>query len=253
SQSAGRVAVSAELTKRVEDYMTLAPSARSVTPARHDRMPYRVFLAQIGERLRLAYEGRANGYECARQLRDDVQLIAASLAANKGANAGLFYIRRLLHRIDTFGFHLATLDVRQHASVLHEIIARGNDDPGWLGRSRTERRRLLAEMLAKDAGPRIDLDALGKRHLAVFEAFAQAKHRYGADAVGYFIVSGAEGADDVLAALTLARWASVYDKRTGQVALDIAPQFESLEALERCGDTVRELLAEPVYRRHLEA
>jgi phosphoenolpyruvate carboxylase len=253
SQSAGRITVSAELGKRVEDYMTLAPSARSVTPARHDRMPYRVFLAQIGERLRLTYEGRANGYESARQFRDDVRLIAASLAANKGANAGLFHIRRLLHRIDTFGFHLASLDVRQHAGVLHEIIARGNDDPGWLGRPGAERRQLLAQMLEKDAGPRVDLDALGKRNLAVFEAFAQARHRYGPDAVGYFIVSGARGADDVLAALTLARWASVYDKRTGQVALDIAPQFESLESLERCGDTLRELLAEPVYRRHLEA
>jgi phosphoenolpyruvate carboxylase len=253
SQSAGRIAVSAELSQRVEDYMTLAPSARSVTPARHDRMPYRVFLAQIGERLRLAYEGRANGYESARQFRDDVKLIAASLAANKGANAGLFHIRRLLHRIDTFGFHLASLDVRQHAGVLHEIIARGNDDPAWLGRSSTERRQLLAALLEKDAGPRVELDALGKRNLAVFEAFAQAKHRYGPEAVGYFIVSGARGADDVLAALTLARWASVYDKRTGQVALDIAPQFESLESLERCGDILRELLAEPVYRRHLEA
>jgi phosphoenolpyruvate carboxylase len=253
SQSAGRVAVSAELTKRVEDYMTLAPGARSMTPARHDRMPYRVFLAQIGERLRLAYEGRANGYESARQFRDDVKLIGASLAANKGTNAGLFYIRRLLRRIDTFGFHLARLDVRQHASVLHEIIARGLDDTGWLKRPGAERRRLLAEILAKDTGPRVDLDALGKRNLAVFEAFAQARHRYGADAVGYFIVSGARGADDVLAALTLARWASVYDKRTGQVALDIAPQFESLDALERCGDTLRELVSEPVYRRHLDA
>jgi phosphoenolpyruvate carboxylase len=253
SQSAGRIAVSAQLAQRVEDYMTLAPSTRGMTPARHDRMPYRVFLAQIGERLRLAYEGRANGYESARQFRDDVQLIAASLAANKGANAGLFYIRRLLRRIDTFGFHLAGLDVRQHAGVLHEIIARGTDDPGWLARPGAERRRLLAQMLARDAGPRVDLDALGKRNLAVFEAFAQARHRYGPDAVGYFIVSGARGADDVLAALTLARWASVYDKRTGQVALDIAPQFESLEALERCGETLSELLAEPVYVRHLEA
>jgi len=253
SQSAGRVAVSAELSQRVEDYMTLAPSARSVTPARHDRMPYRVFLAQIGERIRLTYEGRASGYESARQLRDDVQLIAASLAANKGANAGLFYIRRLLRRIDTFGFHLASLDVRQHASVLHEIIARGNDDPGWVDRPAAERRRLLAQILQKDAGPRVDLDALGKRNLAVFEAFAQGRHRYGPEAVGYFIVSGARGADDVLAALTLARWASVYDKRTGQVALDIAPQFESLEALEHCGDILRELVSEPVYRRHLEA
>jgi phosphoenolpyruvate carboxylase len=253
SQSAGRITISAELAQRVEDYMTLAPSARSVTPARHDRMPYRVFLAQIGERLRLAYEGRANGYESARQFRDDVQLIARSLAANKGANAGLFYIRRLLHRIDTFGFHLASLDVRQHAGVLHEVIARGIDDPAWLGRPGAERCRLLAEMIEKDAGPRVDLDALGRRNLAVFEAFAQARHRYGPGAVGYFIVSGARGADDVLAALALARWASVYDKRTGQVALDIAPQFESLEALERCGDTLRELLAEPVYVRHLEA
>jgi phosphoenolpyruvate carboxylase len=253
SQSAGRIAVSAELTQRVEDYMTLAPSARSQTPARHDRMPYRVFLTQIGERLRLTYEGRANGYESARQLRDDVQLIAASLLANKGANAGLFYIRRLLRRIDTFGFHLASLDVRQHARVLHEIIARGNDDPAWVGRAPAERRRLLVEILQKDAGPRVDLDALGKRNLAAFEAFAQARHRYGPAAVGYFIVSGARGADDVLAALTLARWASVYDKRTGQVALDIAPQFESLEALQHCGETLRELLAEPVYRRHLEA
>ncbi len=253
SQSAGRVAVSAELSKRMEDYMTLAPGARSATPARHDSMPYRVFLAQIGERLRLAYEGRANGYESARQFRDDVRIIAASLAANKGTNAGLFYIRRLLRRIDTFGFHLAGLDVRQHAGVLHEIIARGNDDPGWLARPSAERRRLLAGMLEKDAGPRVDLDALGKRNLAVFEAFAQARHRYGPDAVGYFIVSGARGADDVLAALTLARWASVYDKRTGQVALDIAPQFESLDTLERCGDILRELLAEPVYRRHLDA
>ena len=253
SQSAGRVEVSAELTQRVEDYMTLAPSARSATPARRDRMPYRVFLAQIGERLRLTYEARANGYESARQFRDDVRLIAASLLANKGAHAGLFYIRRLLRRIDTFGFHLASLDVRQHASVLHEIIARGIDDPGWLAYPGAERRRRLAEILERDAGPRVALDALGKRNLAVFEAFAQARHRYGPAAVGYFIVSGARGADDVLAALTLARWASVYDKRTGQVALDIAPQFESLEALERCGETLRELLAEPVYRRHLEA
>jgi phosphoenolpyruvate carboxylase len=253
SQSAGRVAVSAALTQRLEDYMTLAPGARSMTPARHERMPYRVFLAQIGERLRLTYEGRANGYEGAHQFRDDVRLIAGSLAANKGAHAGLFHIRRLLRRIDTFGFHFASLDVRQHAGVLHEIIARGNDDPGWPGRPGAERRRLLADMLERDAGPRIDLDALGKRNLAVFEAFAQARHRYGPDAVGYFIVSGARGADDVLAALTLARWASVYDKRTGQVALDIAPQFESLEALERCGEILRELLAEPVYVRHLEA
>jgi phosphoenolpyruvate carboxylase len=253
SQSASRVNTSPELAKRIEQYMTLLPGARAITPVRHDRMPYRVFLAQIGERLRYTYDGRANGYERATQFRDDIRLIATSLQANKGTNAGLYYVRRLLRRIDTFGFHLATLDVRQHASVLHQVIARGYDDPKWLERPSAERRELLADALERDRGPTVELDALGKRNLAVFDAIMQGRHRYGPEAVGYFIVSGTKGADDVLAALLLARWAAAYDKRTGEVALDIAPQFESLNALERCGQTMQELLADPLYQRHLEA
>jgi phosphoenolpyruvate carboxylase len=253
SQSASRVAASAELAKRTEEYMRLIPAARSITPARHDRMPYRVFLAQVGERLRGVYDGRASGYENARQFRDDASLIAASLKANRGANAGLFYVERLLRRIDTFGFHLATLDVRQHADVLHAVLAQGFADERWVHRDSRERCQLLAAALEKDRGPDRELDALGKRTLAVFDAIVQGRHRYGPEAVGYFIVSGASGADDVLAALLLARWACAYDKRTGEVALDIAPQFETAEALASCGGTLQQLLADPWYRRYLEA
>ena len=253
SQSASRVAVSAELLKRLEHYRTVLPGARAITPVRHDRMPYRVFLAQLGERLRGANDGRASGYENARQFRDDVALIASSLKANKGVHAGLFYVERLLKRIDAFGFHLATLDVRQHASVLHQVIAQGFDEAEWLTADPRLRRERLAEALEKDRGPVTELDALGKRMLAVFEAIMQGRHRYGADAIGYFIISGASGADDMLAALLLARWAGIYDKHSGEVALDIAPQFETEEALLACGATMREVLADPLYRRHLEA
>jgi phosphoenolpyruvate carboxylase len=203
--------------------------------------------------LRNGYQGRASGYENARQFRDDIALIAVSLKANKGVNAGLFYVERLLRRIDTFGFHLAALDVRQHASVLHQVIAQGFDDREWLTRDSHERRDLLAQALEKDRGPTVELDALGRRMLAVFDAIMQGRHRYGPEAIGYFIVSGASGADDVLAALLLARWASAYDKRSGEVALDIAPQFETAAALSACGNIMQELLADPLYRRHLEA
>ena len=197
--------------------------------------------------------GRANGYEQPQQFRADVRLIADSLNANKGANAGLFFVRRLLRRIDTFGFHVATLDVRQHTSLHHQMLARGLDDPHWSARPRAERRQLLGAALEGDVGPRAELDALGKRSLSVFDAVMQGRHRYGPDAVGYFIVSGVTGADDVLAALLLARWAEAYDKRTGEVALDFAPMFESIGSLERCGETMRELLGDARYRRHLEA
>jgi len=81
----------------------------------------------------------------------------------------------------------------------------------------------------------------------------QGRHRYGPEAIGYFIVSGASGADDVLAALLLARWAAAYDKHTGEVALDLAPQFETAAALAACGRAMQELLAHPLYRRHLDA
>src|SRR6185436_13445096 len=153
SQSASRISISPTLAKRIDEYGTLLPGARSITPARHDRMPYRVFLAQLGERLRATYDGRASGYA-------NVQLIAESLCANKGANAGLFYVQRLLRRIDTFGFHVATLDVRQHTSVHHQVLARGLDDPHWCARSSVLRRKLLGDALASDVGPRAELDAL---------------------------------------------------------------------------------------------
>jgi phosphoenolpyruvate carboxylase len=81
----------------------------------------------------------------------------------------------------------------------------------------------------------------------------QCRRRYGPDSVGYYVVSATAGADDVLAPLLLAQWAEAYDKRKGAIALDIAPLFESVDTLDRCGDIMREVLADPLYRRHLDA
>jgi phosphoenolpyruvate carboxylase len=57
SQSSSRVEVSPEIAVRIEQYRSLVPAARTATPASHDRMPYRVFLGQVAERLRATYEG----------------------------------------------------------------------------------------------------------------------------------------------------------------------------------------------------
>ncbi len=233
--------------------MTLLPASRAMTPARHDRMPYRVFLGQIAARLSNAFEGRANGYQTSQQFRADVQLIADSLRANKGWHAGYHSVRRLLRRIDTFGFHLAALDVRQHAAIHHQLVMRGLDDPAWMTRSASDRHARLAAAIERDAGPQGEPDPLAKRSRGVFEAILQGRHRYGADAVGYYVVSGARDTDDVLAVLLLARWAEAYDKRSGEVVLDVAPMFDSIEAIERSGAIMQRLLADPVYQRHLAA
>jgi phosphoenolpyruvate carboxylase len=251
SQSASRVGISAELTSRIEHYAVLLPSSGSLSPSRHDRMPYRVFLGQVMERLRATYEGRANHYESASEFLADVDLIAESLRQNKGEHAGLFQVRRLIRRVRTFGFHLATLDIRQSALAHRHVVGQGLSDPEWLSRTAEDRTDRLRKTLEKDEGPASVLDASGKRSLWVLEAFAHCRHRYGPDAVGPYIVSTANGVDDILSLLLLARWADTADRRSGDVPIDVAPLFESASALERCGDVMRQVFEEPVYRRHL--
>jgi phosphoenolpyruvate carboxylase len=253
SQSASRIEVDPMLSKRIKEYGVLLPGAQSITPARHDRMPYRVFCGQMAGRLKATYDGRPNGYESAFQLLADVTLVSDSLSSHNSRHAGYFLVRRLMRRIRTFGFHLATVDVRQHAGVHDEVIAQGLGMPEWPTLSGAERLAQLRDLLARDQGPISPLDALGRRTLWVFEAIAQARHKFGARAIGDYIVSGTRGAEDVLAVLLLARWADITDKRTGESPLDVAPLLECIDALRSAGEILQALTDEPTYRKHLEA
>ena len=253
SQSANRVEVSAALAKRIDTYSALLPGAQELAPARHDRQPYRMFFGQIRERLKATYDGRPNGYSNSDELLADVQLAADSLTDNRGRHAGYFLVRRFIRRIRTFGFHLATLDVTQHAHTHDEVIAQGLGSPGWPALAPQERLHQLRDLLARDQGPTGTLDAIGRRSLWVFEAIAHARHKFGGRAIGEYIVSGVRGPEDVLAVLLLARWADITDKRTGECPLDVAPLLESIASLETAGSVLRRLHDEPAYRQHLAA
>lgn len=253
SQSAGRVPISPELRRRIDEYLLLLPGVRSVAPARHDQMPYRMFFAQLAERLRKTWEGRAGGYERATQFRADLVTAADSLKANRGVHAGYQQVRRLLLRLDTFGFHLASLELRQRADLHHRVLAQGLDEAGWTTLPRSERLRRLADILQRNAGPVAPLDALSRRTLAVFEAAMQCRMRYGPNAIGDYVVSATGGADDILAALVLARWAGVDDRRSGAVGLDFSPLFDTCASLDAAGATLDALLADASYRAHLQA
>jgi phosphoenolpyruvate carboxylase len=241
------------LRDRIEHYKSVVPAARASTPSGHDEMPYRVLLGQIAERLRATYDHRSGQYERAEQLLEDLEIIARSLEANRGRNAGLFLIRRFQRRVRTFGLHLATLDVRQNAEVHRQIVGHALDELDWDLRPAAERVARLREALERDESPPQVLEAAGKRALWVFEAMDYCRHRYGEAAIGSYVVSMARDIDDVLAVLLLARWAGLLDSDSGQVPLDVAPLFESVGALEAAGDTLTRLLADPIYRAHLDA
>lgn len=251
SQSATRIGISPELQARIDHYQTLLSASQSLSPARHDRMPYRVFLGQVMERLRATYDGRQGQYESAAHFLSDLNLIHDSLITHKGRHAGAFQVSRLIRRVRTFGFHLATLDIRQNSAVHRSVVGHGLGDANWQGRSHEDRVARLREALERDESPASILDATGKRTLWVFEALAHCRHRNGPDSIGPYVVSSTRGVDDILSVLLLARWADTADRRSGDVPVDVAPLFESADALSRCGDLVRQLLSEPLYRRHL--
>src|SRR3984957_9354685 len=179
SQSANRVGVSAALAARIDSYSAILPGSQALAPARHDRMPYRIFFGQIGERLKATYEGRPNSYQSSDELLADVKLAADSLTATRGRHAGYFLVRRFIRRVRTFGFHIATLDVSQSAHVHHQVIAQGLGMPEWTGLPPTEPRAPLREILARDLSPPTPLDAAGRRLLWVFDTIVHARHKFG--------------------------------------------------------------------------
>ncbi len=251
SQSIGRVGFSEKLLEKIKEYRGVFQNAYHAVPIRHRDMPYRVFLRLIQQRLQSTYDDDVFPYEDVKQFRADVKLIADSLSANKGEHAGLFAVRRLLRRIDTFGFHLVTLDVRQDARVHREVIAECLGEEDWLERSAEERAARIIEAIENRESPPQTLSTQVRKTLAVFEAIGFCRRKYGARAIGPFIISMTQGADDILSILLLAQWTELHNRR-GDVPLDIAPLLETVDDLKKGPEIVRALLDTDMYRKHLK-
>ncbi len=249
SQTDDRVEVSDDVRARLVAYRAQLPEAAGRIRPRHANMPYRCLLTLMRARLQASEADDARGYANADEFEADVALIAASLAAHKGANAGLFAVRRLLWRIRTFGFHLARLDVRQDSRVHDDVLAVLMDDADWAARDAAARAERLRPLAAGEAafGDRDQPEVARIR--AVFATLADARHRYGSGATGPYIISMARSAADVLAVLALARYGGLVE--SGAVPLDIAPLFETVDDLQHAAATLRALLDDPVYRAHL--
>src|SRR5690606_32832356 len=252
SQNETRVGIAEDLLEKSKLYAAHFPQAAHSVPARHRQMPYRVFLRLVRARLQATYDDTAFPYESPEEFIADIEMIADSLRANKGRNAGLFLVQRLLRRAQTFGFHLATLDVRQNALVHRRVVGEALQESDWLDLDSETRTARLKEALERRESPSGTLSSEARRTLAVFQTIAHCRRKYGRSSIGQYIVSMAHGADDVLSVLLLAKWGHLGPKG-GAVPLDIAPLFETVEDLENAGSIMSQLIADAYYRDHLKS
>ena len=168
---------------------------------------YRRLLNLMVVRLRHGRErlDSEKSYSSAKAFESDLLLVRESLAANRGQRLAELVIDPLLRQVRAFGFHLSTLDIRQHAR-LHA--------------------QALAEMEAKT------ISASTQDVLDTFREIANLKKTYPACAIRSYVISGAESEADVFAVTKLAAACGVQVAATGDdPGLMPVPLFESIEAL----------------------
>jgi phosphoenolpyruvate carboxylase len=241
SHSLHRAPVSPALEASLERDAAELPSARVLRRANREFEPLRTKLGFITRRLLNMLDplAREPGYAEPQELRDDLWLVLESVGSAHVAHGSL---RRLLWQIDVFGFHVASLDVRQSASVVQEAVA--TLLPGYRDAAEDERMRLLEEAIGEQrrgldrrpAGPAGEL-------LRVLDTVTLARETYGKRAVPVMVLSMAQSPSDVLAALWLTRRAGAK--------LRLAPLFETLADLREAPGTMATLYDTPVYRDSL--
>ena len=252
SQSTVRVQVDDAVLERLAGYRALMPSDAAALKPRHADMPYRNLLTLMEARLAATAREEPSGYPEAASFLADVRLIEASLLAHGGEHAGAFAVRRLRRRAECFGFHLASLDLRQDSAMHDAALAALLEDDEWARHPVADRVEALHRVIAGERPtPAVEPEAAAST-LAVFRTVAELRPRLGARAFGPYIISMSRTAADALAVLALARIAHCVDDE-GRVPLDVAPLFETVADLEAAPDTLRQLFADPVYRDHLAA
>jgi phosphoenolpyruvate carboxylase len=219
--------------------------------------PYRLKLTCIQQKLVNTRRRLASGrprepgrdYVGAAELLAELELVRESLLAHRGELIARGRLERAMRTLAAFGLHLATLDVREHADAHHhavgQLIDRLGDGPRYAELSRDERLAVLARELSSRrplAFRPPPFDDAGERTYASFEAIRAAHERYGEETIETYIVSMCRGADDIFAAVLLAREA-------GATEIGFAPLLETIEELRHADRVLTELLSDPAYRK----
>jgi phosphoenolpyruvate carboxylase len=250
TQSTERIGVAKEVLQRIQHYKDLLPQLVLPSSEHQADMPYVEFLNLIAARLVQSINNSTAAYADANEFFADLALIDNSLSHHRGEHAGRFALTRIMRRVTCFGFHLAALDLRQdsavHDAALSELLRQEH-----FAQQSPELRAPQLHALIRDSAEKFEPGAIATPVLNVFRALQEARQRFGIQAFGPYIVSMSRSAADALAVLALARAAGFSDEKK-QVALDVAPLFETVADLQAAETSLRSLFADPVYREHLQ-
>jgi phosphoenolpyruvate carboxylase len=259
--------VATELRERLGAQLPALPEVEPRYRRLNAEEPYRLFLTCVHVRLGLteqrvlagARHAQGRDYADDTELLDDLLLLHRSVLEHQGPVVAGGEVERLVRVVAATGLTLATLDVREHAAKHHHAVGQLLDRVGELGTpyadlDRSARTKVLSEELASRrplARNPLPLDDDGAVTAETFGAIRWALDELGPRAVESYIISMTQDADDVFAAVVLAREAGLVDLGSGVARIGFVPLLETVEELEQTEVILDALFADASYRELL--
>jgi phosphoenolpyruvate carboxylase len=266
-QLGAELSLSSELTPISPALDALAASAGDRGSTRTDE-PFRRAISGIYARLAATYEALfgeepprpaavpGEAYVAPEALLADLNILVEALAPE-----GDGQLERLIRAVETFGFHLATLDLRQnsdvHERVVAELLATARVEADYGALSEPGRVAILRRELASPrplASPFATYSDETRSELAIARAAAEAHARYGPAAITHYIISKTDSLSDLLEVNILLKEVGLY--RPGEEAdtrIMAVPLFETIGDLEHAPAIMAEYLGLPEVARAVAA
>ncbi len=266
-QLGAELSVSEMLVGCSPELTALAASSGDDSPHREDE-PYRRAMLAVSSRVsatRQALTGEAGAhpprvklpaYGTREELSADLGLMAASLRSHHGASLIDFRLGPLQRAVDVFGFHLATIDLRQssdrHEETLAELMAKAGVEPAYAKLDEEAKRALLLRLLGEPRPLRLPFEGYSERaesEFGVFETARRLRASYGHEAIRHYIISHTETVSDLLEVLLLQKEFGLMHGTFGQpgatAELIVSPLFETIADLRNAEPIMRAFYALP--------
>jgi phosphoenolpyruvate carboxylase len=276
----GELSVSAMLADCSADMQALAESSPDRNVHRMDE-PYRRALTGVYARLAATLQeltgteaarhavAPQNPYRLAQEFAAELRTIEASLRANHGTALISQRLQPLLRAVDVFGFHLATVDLRQssdkHEEVVAELLATAGIESRYSSLDEAAKRSLLMGLLGDARALQVhgvQYSEHTQGELAIFSQAKRMRERFGADAIRHYIISHTEAVSDLLEVLLLQKEVGLMrgilnapclapgnptaqELRNPVCDLIVVPLFETIEDLRNAAPIMREFYALP--------
>ncbi|OIJ19461.1 phosphoenolpyruvate carboxylase [Anaerobacillus alkalidiazotrophicus] len=258
SQASSRVSISEELIQSVKQDEQLYLEPGEAWPIKNEI--YRRKFAVILKRLRNVGNTKI-GYRSAEELLKDLVMIKESAEKHQPANNKLKKIRKLIRQVELFGFHLATLDIRNHSgeheTAVTEILKVVNITDDYSALSENEKVAVLEKVLGEPRPLLLveeDYSEETQEVLNVFQMIKKAHSEFGSRSIEVYLVSMTQSASDLLEVLVLAKEAGIYRLHadgTVESHLHVAPLLETVDDLIAGPGIMKTLFEMDVYRNHI--